>query len=47
MNFMHENDLVMVEETIVHSNHDHSVDVKIGKNIPITSYVLDQIDTAR
>jgi hypothetical protein len=37
MNLMPENDMVMVTETIVLSNHDHSVDMKI--------VVLDLIDT--
>jgi hypothetical protein len=45
MNLMHENYMVMATETIVLSDHNHSVDVKIGKNIHITSEVLDLIDS--
>jgi hypothetical protein len=30
MNLIHENDIVMVTETIVPFNHDHSVDVKLA-----------------
>jgi hypothetical protein len=45
MSLMHENDMVMVTETIIPSNHDHSVDGKMGKNICITSKVLGLIDT--
>jgi hypothetical protein len=45
MNLMHEIDMVMATESIVPSNHDHSADVKIGKNIHITSEVLVLSDT--